>query len=108
LRVNVSRECGPDDRLREAIQSQTGRLDFFAATTSGSPRSPNESGNRPVAGSFHAANGDRSLEPKGGLFAGRLLPRLANGAIGDVALTASPVVVAATPMCEQQIGQMGV
>jgi hypothetical protein len=34
------------------------------------------------------------------------LPRLANGAIGDVALAASPV--AAAPMCEQQIGQMGV
>jgi hypothetical protein len=36
------------------------------------------------------------------------LPRLANGAIGDVALAASPVAVAAAPMCEQQIGQMGV
>src|SRR6267154_4492582 len=31
LRANGSRECAPDDRLREAIRSDTGRLDCFVA-----------------------------------------------------------------------------
>src|SRR3954469_4652516 len=31
LRANGSRECAPDDRLREAIQRHAGRLDCFVA-----------------------------------------------------------------------------
>jgi hypothetical protein len=32
LRANGSRECAPDDRLREAIQSQGRRMDCFVAS----------------------------------------------------------------------------
>jgi hypothetical protein len=32
LRANGSRECAPDDRLREAIQSHKRRLDCFVAS----------------------------------------------------------------------------
>jgi len=32
LRANGSRECAPDDRLREAIQSREGNLDCFVAS----------------------------------------------------------------------------
>ena len=32
LRANGSRECAPDDRLRDAIQSSTERMDFFVAS----------------------------------------------------------------------------
>ena len=43
LRANGSRECAPDDRLREAIQSPEYRLDCFVASA---PR--NDSAYRPV------------------------------------------------------------
>jgi hypothetical protein len=32
LRANGSGECPPDDRLREAIQCDAGKLDCFVAT----------------------------------------------------------------------------
>jgi hypothetical protein len=39
LRANGSRECAPDDKLREAIQCDAGKLDCFVASA---PRNDDE------------------------------------------------------------------